>query len=132
MQLLHFAPSGTGNVIFIEGLKTLAIIGIYDWERTAPQPLVFDIDLTLPPHAFSQAAQSDAINDTVDYKQVCDEVIALVENSRFELLETLVEAICAHIFAHHAAVQQLYLKVSKPQAVGETDTVGLKVWRSRT
>lgn len=131
MPLLHSPPPGTGNVIFIEGLKTQAIIGIYDWERAARQPLLFDIDLTLPPQAFSQAAQSDAINDTVDYKQVCDEVIALVETSRFELLETLVEAICTHLFARHAAVQHVYLKVSKPQAVSETDTVGLKVWRSR-
>ena len=114
--------------IFIEGLKTQAIIGIYDWERKNRQPLYFDIELSLP---IFKAAKSDAINDTVDYKKVCDEVIELVDLSRVELLESLVENICDHIFSHHPAVQNIDLKVSKPQAVAETQTVGLWVSRSR-
>ena len=114
--------------IFIEGLKTQAIIGIYDWERENRQPLYFDIELSLP---IFKAAESDAINDTVNYKQVCDELIKLVDESRVELLESLVENICSHIFAHHAAVQKIDLKVSKPQAVDETQTVGLMISRSR-
>lgn len=114
--------------IFIEGLETQAIIGIYDWERENRQPLFFDIELSLP---IFKAAESDQINDTVDYKQVCDELIELVDKSRVELLESLVESICNHIFTHHKAVQQIDLKVSKPQAVAETRTVGLIVSRVR-
>lgn len=114
--------------IFIEGLKTQAIIGIYEWERENRQPLIFDIELSLP---IKQAAQSDAIDDTVNYKQVCDELIELVEKSRFELLESLVETMCTHIFNHHSAVQKIDLKVSKPQAVEETTTVGLIISRTR-
>lgn len=122
---MHDLPMDT---IFIQGLKTQAIIGIYDWEREQRQPLIFDIDMDLP---ISQAALSDNINDTVDYKQVSDEVIELVENSRYELLETLCEDICQHILNHHSAVQLIRLKVSKPQAVAETETVGLKITRAR-
>ena len=114
--------------IFIEGLETQAIIGIYDWERENRQPLFFDIELSLP---IFKAAASDQINDTVDYKQVCDELIELVDKSRVELLESLVENICNHIFTHHSAVQKIDLKVSKPQAVAETRTVGLIVSRVR-
>jgi len=114
--------------IFIEGLRTEAIIGIYDWERENKQPLIFDIELSLP---ISQAAKSDAIDDTVNYKQVCDELIELVSESQFELLESLVEAVCSHIFIHHSAVQKIDLKVSKPQAVEQTTTVGLIISRSR-
>ena len=116
------------DIIFIQGLKTQAIIGIYDWERENRQPLIFDIEMSLP---IASAANSDDISDTVDYKQVSDEVIALVENSRFELLETLTEAICQHIIDSHQAVQKIQLKVSKPQAVSETDTVGLIITRHR-
>lgn len=116
------------DTIFIDGLKTQAIIGIYDWERENRQPLIFDIDMRLP---ITQAAQSDDINDTVNYKQVSDEVIALVEASRYELLETLCEAICQHILTHHNAVKVINLKVSKPMAVAETNTVGLKITRVR-
>lgn len=117
------------DTVFIEGLKTQAIIGIYDWERESRQPLIFDIDMDLPIY---QAALSDDINDTVDYKQVSDEIIALVTESRHELLETLCEAICQHILINHHAVQLIRLKVSKPQAVKETDTVGLKIIRQRS
>lgn len=114
--------------IFIEGLETQAIIGIYDWERENRQPLYFDIELSLP---IFKAAASDQINDTVDYAQVCHELIELVDKSRVELLESLVENICNHIFTHHKAVQKIDLKVSKPQAVAETRTVGLMVSRVR-
>ena len=126
-----FNPQNTArnmDTIFIDGLKTQAIIGIYDWERENRQPLIFDIDMLLP---INQAAQSDNIDDTVNYKQVSDEIIELVEKSRYELIETLCEVICHHILTHHLAVQVIHLKVSKPMAVPETNTVGLKITRYR-
>ena len=122
-------PSQNMDTIFIDGLKTEAIIGIYDWERENRQPLFFDIEMLLP---ITQAAQSDNIDDTVDYKQVSDEVIALVIASRYELLETLCEAICQHILTHHKMVEVIHLTVSKPMAVAETNTVGLKITRFKT
>lgn len=117
------------DTIYIEGLATQAIIGIYDWERENRQPLFFDIEMDLP---VFDAAKSDDINDTVDYKVVSDEVIELVTQSRFELLESLCEKICEDIFTHHQAVKTIRLKVSKPQAVAETKTVGLKITRYKT
>lgn len=116
------------DIIFIQGLKTQAIIGIYDWERENRQPLIFDIEMSLP---IKSAAASDNIHDTVDYKRVSDEVIELVKNSRFELLESLCETLCQHILNQHPAVQKIQLKVSKPQAVAATDTVGLIITRTR-
>lgn len=116
------------DTVFIEGLKTHAIIGIYDWERENRQPLIFDIEMDLP---VLQAAHSDDIADTVNYKVVSDQVIELVKNSEYELLESLCEAICNLILQNHSAVQAIRLRVSKPQAVEETDTVGLKITRAR-
>ena len=116
------------DCIYIKGLKTEAIIGIYDWEREQPQPLIFDIEMDLP---ITDAAKSDDIEQTVDYKKVSDEVIAWVQQSRHELLETLCEQICQGILQQHSAVNQVRLKVSKPLAVAETETVGLKITRQR-
>lgn len=116
------------DTIYIQGLQTQAIIGIYDWEREQRQPLLFDLEMDLPT---ASAAQSDNIDDTVDYKKVADEVVVLVEKSRYELLETLCEAICQHILNNHKAVQLIRLVVSKPQAVESTKTVGLKITRGR-
>ena len=82
------------DTIYIQGLRTQAIIGIYDWEREQRQPLIFDIEMDLPTF---EAAQTDDISYTVDYKAVSDEVVELVGESRYELLETLCEEICQHI-----------------------------------
>ena len=119
-------PQAPLDTIYIQGLKTQAIIGIYEWDRELRQPLIFDIDMDLP---IFNASQSDNIDDTVDYKQVSDEVIELVKQSRYELLESLCEEICRHIFSQHTAVEVIRLKVSKPHAVEETDTVGIKITR---
>ena len=117
------------DTIYIEQLTTEAIIGIYDWEKQNRQPLLFDIEMDLP---IFDAAKSDDIDDTVDYKVVSDEIIELVRNSRFDLLESLCETICESIFMHHSAVKVIRLKVSKPQAVPQTKTVGIKITRYRS
>ena len=117
------------DIIFIQGLKINAVIGVYDWEKQFKQPLIFDLSLSTDLKA---SAQSDDINDTVNYKTIADEIIQLAENSRYELIETLAEATCQHIFQHHQAVQQIELTLKKPNAVVEAETVGLKIIRSRS
>ncbi|MBD3612694.1 MAG: dihydroneopterin aldolase, partial [Hydrogenovibrio crunogenus] len=34
------------DIIFIQGLKINAIIGVYDWEKQFKQPLIFDLSLS--------------------------------------------------------------------------------------
>ena len=114
------------DTIYIQGLKTETVIGILNWEREKFQPLIFDIEMDLP---IFNAAKSDDIEDTVDYGKVSEDVINLVKLSRFDLLESLCEAISDHIFEHFNSVQVLRIKVSKPMAVTETDTVGIKITR---
>lgn len=114
--------------IFIQGLLVNAVIGVYDWEKQFKQPLIFDIEMSTD---LVKAAQSDNIDDTVNYKTISDEVIALVTSSRFELIESLAEAVCRHIFAHHAAVKAIRLTLSKPNAVPEAKSVGLNIFRER-
>ncbi len=114
------------DTIYIKGLKTETVIGILNWEKEKFQPLIFDIEMDLP---IFKAAKSDDIADTVDYAKVSEDVINLVKNSRYDLLETLCEAISNHIFEHFTAVEVLRISVSKPMAVTETDTVGIKMTR---
>ncbi len=116
------------DTIFIQGLKTQAVIGVYDWEKQFKQPLIFDLSLATDLRA---AAQSDQLADTVNYKAISDEIIELVAACRFELIESLAEAVCQHIFDHHAGVSAIELTLHKPNAVIETDSVGLKIHRQR-
>ncbi|WP_319380926.1 dihydroneopterin aldolase [Thiomicrorhabdus sp.] len=116
------------DIIYIDQLKTEAIIGIFDWEREQTQPLNFDIEMGVK---IKPAADSDDIDDTVSYKEVSDQVRDLVSASRVELLETLCENICRFLFARHPLIETIRLKVGKPLAVEETDTVGLILFRRR-
>ena len=116
------------DIIFIEALETEAIIGIYDWERASTQPLVFDIEMKTD---LQKAVLSDDISDTICYATISEEVIELVKNSRYELVESLAEAICQQLLDKHKGINEIKLKLSKPMAVKETKTVGLIIHRTR-
>lgn len=114
--------------IFITGLKTQAVIGVFDWEKQFKQPLIWDLELTTD---LSRAAQTDALEDTVNYKAICDEIIQLTDASRYDLIEALAERICQHIFAKHTGVTHIQLTLHKPNAIPEADSVGLILERTR-
>lgn len=116
------------DTIFIKGLAVNAVIGVFDWEKEIKQPLLFDIELYTE---LFKASQSDDLQDTVCYKTVSDDVLALTKASRFDLIETLAEAVCEKIFASQPAVTALQLTLHKPEAVPEAQSVGLQIFRTR-
>lgn len=111
--------------VFILGLRAEAVIGCYDWEREIRQPLEFDLELATDA---SKAAATDAIEDALDYAAISQRVIAEVEYSSFQLLETLAEHLAAMILQEFG-VSWLQLRVMKPTAVPDADGVGLVIER---
>ena len=109
------------NIVYIKGLRAQAVIGVYEWERDIRQPLVLDLELASDT---ARAAASDQIEDALDYAAVSTQVLALVEGSTFQLLETLAEAIAAMIMRDFG-VPWLRLRLGKPGAVAEADDVGV-------
>lgn len=113
------------DIVFIEGLRIEAIIGLYDWERRTRQPVVLDLELAFDN---TRAAATDAIADTFDYKAVSKRLIAFVEASDFQLVETLAER-CAALIREEFGVPWLRLKLSKPGAVRGARSVGVVIER---
>src|SRR6267154_25309 len=74
--------------IVLTGLKISCIIGIFEWERKQKQDVI--IDLQFPCDA-RKSARMDNITDAVDYKKIAKTIIAFVENSKYQLVETLAE-----------------------------------------
>src|SRR3954471_2989882 len=111
--------------VFIEDLRIDTIVGIYDWERRTCQTIALDIEM-----GFDNArpAASDAIADTLDYKAVSKRLIAFVEGSSFQLVETLAER-CAALIREEFGVAWLRLKLSKPGAVRGARAVGVVIER---
>ena len=111
--------------VFIEDLRIETVIGIYDWERKIRQTVALDLEMAFDNR---KPAASDRIEDTLDYKAVSKRLIAFVEASHFELVETLAER-CAQIVREEFHVQWLRLKLSKPGAVRGSKAVGVVIER---
>ena len=80
------------DIIYIKDLRVKTIIGIFDWERKVKQEVSIDLEF---PFDCKKAAANDSIEDTVDYKAIAKGVIKFVEESSFQLQETLAEGIAA-------------------------------------
>lgn len=113
------------DIVFIEDLRIETVIGIYDWERKIRQVVALDLEMAFDNRT---AAASDSIDDTLNYKAVGKRLIAFVEASSFQLVETLAER-CAGIVLDEFGVKWLRLRVSKPGALRGSKAVGVVIER---
>ena len=109
------------NIVYIRGLRAQAVIGVYEWERHIRQTLVLDLEMASDT---ARAAASDQIADALDYAAISERVVALVEASEYQLLETLADAV-ARMITREFGVPWLRLRLSKPGAVAAAEDVGV-------
>lgn len=113
------------DLIRIRGLKAEALVGIHDWERRLPRALLIDLDLATDA---ARAAGTDRIEDALDYHAVSQAVLALVAESRVQLLETLAENLAA-MLQKNFGVRWLSLTLHKPGAVPAAQDVSVSIER---
>ena len=115
------------DIIFLGGLTTECIIGIWDWERRVKQKIVLDIEMAAD---IRKAAASDHIDDTLDYKRVSKRLLQFVGDSQFQLVETLTERI-AEIVVTEFDVPWVRVRLNKQGAIRGSRDVGILVERRR-
>lgn len=113
--------------IEITDLHLRAIIGINPEEREKSQDILINISLELDTR---QAARSDDISDSANYRTITKNVITLVENSRFYLVESLAESI-ARICLEEPCIERAHVRVEKPSALRFAASVGITIARTR-
>lgn len=113
--------------VFIEDLRVETIIGIFDWEREIRQTVSLDLEMNVD---VARAADTDSIDDTLNYKAVAKRLIGFIEASEFQLVETLAQR-CAEIILSEFPVQWVRLRLGKPGAVRGSRTVGVVIERGR-
>ncbi|GAK59886.1 dihydroneopterin aldolase [Candidatus Vecturithrix granuli] len=113
--------------IHIRDLFLRGIVGINPEERTKQQDILINITLFAD---LSAAGQSDRIEDAVNYKDVKNRVVEMVERSSYFLLERLAERV-AEICLEEPAVQHVQVLVEKPGALRFARSVGVEIFRSR-
>lgn len=113
--------------IHIRDLLVRCIIGIYPDERREKQDVIINIVL----HAdLKKAGESDDIDDTVNYKTIKKEVLAMVQQSEYFLMEKLAEQI-AVLALHDSAVQRVDISIDKPGALRFARSVAVEISRIR-
>ena len=113
------------DIVYIRELEVRTIIGIYDWEREQKQVISINLEMGADIRA---AAETDSIENALDYKAVAKRLIDFVEGSDFFLVETLAERI-AEIVLQEFGVTWVKLQLGKPRAVTGSKDVGVIIER---
>lgn len=117
------------DIISIDGLRAVTIVGALPHEREIAQPLAIDLRLEVDLH---DAGTTDELGDTVHYGLVSDRVVAVVEESKDTLLERLVARIADEVLAFDRvdAVEVTLTKLRPPIAV-DAETTAVTIRRTR-
>jgi dihydroneopterin aldolase len=119
-------PSGDSmDTVFISDLRVDAVIGIFDWERRIRQTLSVDIEVAADCAA---AAATDDVAQAVDYKDLAKRVVAFLQESQFQLVETAAER-TAEMLRAEVGVPWVRLRLHKPGALREARDVGVVIER---
>ncbi len=113
--------------ILIRDLALRCIVGINPEERREKQDVRISIELACD---CAPAAESDRIEDAVDYKAIKQRVRTMVEASDFGLLETLADRI-ARIALEDPRVAEAVVTVDKPGALRFARSVAVRIVRRR-
>ena len=115
------------DIIYINDLRIETVIGVYAWERQLKQVVIFDLELGTD---IRKAALTDSVADTLNYKDVAKRVMAFVTDSRYQLVESLAEAV-AELIIREFDIPWLRLRLNKQGAVRGVRDVGVIIERGR-
>jgi len=112
--------------IHIRDLHARCLIGINPDEREKEQDVVINLTLFAD---LRTACKSDRIEDTVNYRAIKKEVLAMTEASSYYLVERLADEI-AGICLRSELVQRVRVTVEKPGALRFAKTVAVEIERT--
>ena len=113
------------DIVFLTDLRVPATIGIYDWERRIKQTLIFDLEMATD---VRRAAEGDAIDDALNYKDVASRVTEFVSGSDCQLVETLAERV-AEFIREEFGVPWVRVRLNKRGAIYGASGVGILIER---
>ena len=114
-------------IINIENLRLRTTVGIYEWEQKVKQDIVINIEIEFDG---AEAIEKDAIEHTVDYKTITKKIIAMVEDTKYNLIEKISGDV-VKLIMEDEKVKRASVKVDKPGALRFTDSVSVTSTETR-
>lgn len=113
--------------ILVKDLLVRGVIGITERERSRPQDILINTVLFTD---ISRAAETDAIENCVDYSKIAKKLTAYAETANRQTVEALVNDL-AKICLAEPGVLGVRIRVEKPGAVRFARSVGVEIERFR-
>ena len=129
----RFAPktdAAMSDSIFVHNLEFVGKHGVYEDERRDGRRFAVDVRVET---ATLAAGTSDALAETVDYRDLAAVVMEVGHGPSVQLIETMAEQICGRILANHRSISLVELRIRKyaTGVPGEPEWVGIEVVRER-
>ena len=114
------------DTIYINELRISCIVGVFSHERKKKQPLIISVALTVDT---KKAGKTDTIADTVSYHELTNEIIYVIEQSSYQLIEKVAQ-IVADICLKDKRVKQVLVQVEKPHALKQAKSSAIEIIRT--
>ena len=116
------------DAIIIEGLKVDTVIGCFNWERQIIQPLMLDLTIH---NDLTQAAQSDELEDTLNYAQICELAAQVIQQAKPKLIEHAAQLVLECLFTTFSSIESIVITIRKPAIIAQANAVGIRLERNR-
>ncbi len=107
----------------LQGLETRASIGIYDYERAAPQRIIIDAELCL---CSTTEPLNDQIDSTLNYDIIRETILNIVSAQHYDLQETLARKLFDALQSLDG-VRSVRVRSSKPDAYNDCEMISYQL-----
>lgn len=116
--------------VFLKNAAFFVQLGVTDQEQQQPQRIELDLSWRCD---IARAAQSDALEHSLDYFELWTAVKDYLSDQAFRLIERLAEGLCLFLLERYPAMQSLTLELRKPAALAaqQVQCAGIRLSRSR-
>lgn len=118
----------TCRKLFLRDHTVEVMIGAHDFEKNAPQRVIFNVELFVP--YASSTPQADQLSEVVDYDFVREVIHQRVQAGHITLQETLCDDLARTLLAH-PQVMAVRLSSCKPDVYPDCAGVGVEVFRTK-
>lgn len=111
--------------IFLKNIRRNVRIGAYDHEKSAPQPVVFNVEVFVNTHD-----EDDRLDNAYNYDTVIRTIDHHVAGQHIVLQETLVEAIAQELLQNPRVVA-VVVRSEKTKAYETAESAGVEIFRKK-
>jgi len=119
--------SSVKRSVLIKNFIIHEIIGVHEHEKIKKQKIKFNIVIDVDQNVLPNEKD---IKSIVDYEKITNNLKNLAKSKKYNFLESLAEDSFKEIF-EDKRINSVKIKIEKPEAIKNTDSVGVEVFKSR-